>query len=666
MACGKAARYHRNPEPIPPFSPYGVFMRATIVCLLLIQSLFVFSSEALAQKKRKKPGRDRENSNLALEESRMSPELIELLKATSAGYELDGKLVPPAMQAEEVLKAAKSNTPAIRELAQLQIELLYLAGKLLNREIKPEIERAAQTSLADIKAEYEKVMLARITEADREKFKEKLGFLDDLIEQGRDDGKFPRSSEITKAIEQLGYGKSLKEAVLQTKMMTVAQVKGLAAKERVRELVGKPSTQGEMESAPIKAKLQTKMEKHIVVALTNTSEKPLQDCLLIARAVPNPKLVEKTAQGRLSALLLAGAFGFGDAFRGDKNSDPLDNVILLRAELEKLERGGMVFVPEIPAGSTVCVGLIAAQDLPLLKESSLFFTCNDLAIGTLRLDTGVKPVLTAGTRLDLGADGAVVHKSELASTDSRDPKSTPGTTQACKIFTVSLEAGKTYIVETSVDQSGYRVFDPPIIRIENEQGQVMSSTKEKSPASIHRVLFAPEEKAEYRLVCTEGFHGVAQGPGKFKVSIYSRGKAPAKSASAGKEKESDDLLSATLEDIEYTYQGVTRNGKEMFVTISAKSKNGNQEVSQGQMILVDQEGNQYTGAPRSGMGATFKTPEGKSVNLIWRFGPNAFTGTGSAPSEKIDRFASMTVEIMRPKPGSFTLQNLPAGRKAKK
>ena len=103
-------------------------------------------------------------------------------------------------------------------------------------------------------------------------------------------------------------------------------------------------------------------------------------------------------------------------------------------------------------------------------------------------------------------------------------------------------------------------------------------------------------------------------------------------------------LSLTVDNVEYVYQGTVRNGPEMLVTLLATSKSGESRAPHGKMFIVDDEGNKYVGMPQGGFGAPQVLREDVPLKLVWRFGPNLLTKQGSAPSAKIARFASLSVE----------------------
>jgi cell division protein FtsB len=129
-----------------------------------------------------------------------------------------------------------------------------------------------------------------------------------------------------------------------------------------------------------------------------------------------------------------------------------------------------------------------------------------------------------------------------------------------------------------------------------------------------------------------------------KQEIASLKKGGSKSPS---ETGAEAALSVTVDDVEYVYQGMERNGADAFITLLATSKKGEHAAPHGMMTLTDGEGNNYQGMPAGGFGAPQVLREGVPNKLVWRFGPNPLTKKGSAPSAKITRFVSLSVEATR-------------------
>lgn len=132
-----------------------------------------------AQDSTKKPPRPTEAK------SRFSPELIELLHATSSGYELNGQMIAPAMDIAVILKAVRSNDPKIQELGRLSCDLVYLFAKLQKQQPDPEIERIAKANTPDLKAECLKIVLTRVKPEELVTFGISAAFIEKLVKEGR-------------------------------------------------------------------------------------------------------------------------------------------------------------------------------------------------------------------------------------------------------------------------------------------------------------------------------------------------------------------------------------------------------------------------------------------------------------------------------------------------
>ena len=113
------------------------------------------------------------------------------------------------------------------------------------------------------------------------------------------------------------------------------------------------------------------------------------------------------------------------------------------------------------------------------------------------------------------------------------------------------------------------------------------------------------------------------------------------SATKSADKGAASPFSATVDNVEYVYQGITRNGANVYVTLLATSQKGDQQALHGSMILIDEDGDRYKSEPLAG-GRT-RLREGVPVKLVWRFGPNVISGKSSAPSQKITHFVSLSV-----------------------
>lgn len=104
----------------------------------------------------------------------------------------------------------------------------------------------------------------------------------------------------------------------------------------------------------------------------------------------------------------------------------------------------------------------------------------------------------------------------------------------------------------------------------------------------------------------------------------------------------DAVLSVTVDDVEYVYQGLQRNGTNAFIVVLATSKSGNHQTPLGQMVVVDPEGERYIGQPVNG-GQMLR--EGIPVKLFWRFGASPlFGGKSSAPPARVARYTGVSIE----------------------
>lgn len=128
--------------------------------------------------------------------------------------------------------------------------------------------------------------------------------------------------------------------------------------------------------------------------------------------------------------------------------------------------------------------------------------------------------------------------------------------------------------------------------------------------------------------------------------------SPAKKGPA-REKDADDgketVSKVTLDNVEYVYQGSVRNGNAVIVNVLATSKDGNRPVPRGQMTLIDENGEKYTGNLVGGTNTSrHELREGVPQRLQWQFGGRRpFTGdlAPQGPSAKVKRFAAVIIEL---------------------
>jgi hypothetical protein len=378
--------------------------------------------------KKKKPGPAKKRPAETAGTSFLSGEAIDLLTATSNGYELNGKRIAPALDVPAILKAARSKDARIQELGSLSCELVYLVAQLRKEKPNEEVERIAQARLARIDVECLKIVLDRVSAKELVGFGLNVAFMDALIKEGRKRGELVKPSADSEILEKLLLEKPLQELLRSTMIRLVGQAKGLASKEKIKTLVGKHvgSTPALRES--IKIKLETLKDKQVVVTVTNQGMAPLHHCLLQSRAFPDPRLIERKINSDRAAMLLAAGF----LGVGEKSTDNASLYTLLQYVLSNTERGALVYLPEIPAGGTVRLGLTTSEDLVYLKESELSLWCEELTL-TKQLGTaaGFPPELV-GTPFPLNDKAFASIKTELTPKDPRDPSAAPGRANVCK------------------------------------------------------------------------------------------------------------------------------------------------------------------------------------------------------------------------------------------
>jgi hypothetical protein len=587
--------------------------------------------------------------------SRFSPELVSLLTGISDGYELNSKSVMPAMDVAAIKNAVQSKDARIQELGRTYAQVLYVLAVIQEKKVDPDIQRIATESIPNLDVACIDVLQARLTPQGLQEFKDRIKFMRQVIESGRKRGDLPEANSKDNPLEKNYVTKPFKKSLNSSALLMFGQDKALFARDTIRKMVGQPVNLISVKE-PLKVKLETTAGKQVVVALTNQAKVPLHHCLVLARAFPDPLLVDKKTRMNLATVVL----GSGAIGASEETTELTMCYTVIQSVINNMERGGLIFVPEIPAGGTVRLRLTALDDMPYLKNGEVSLWCNELTVESLSTgkNPGVPPIL-AGTAVTLNERETLVHRDELTSKDPRDSQSAPELrSKVCKVFAVPLKAGKAYTIETTPgDQTGYRTVRPPAVRIEDESGDIQETNR----TSETRLTFQPKVSGTYRIICTEPSFG---GPGKFvlKVTGKTAGSPPvAGGNTSGKSGNSQNSgLSTTVDGIEYTYEGTTRSGDEMFVTLVARSKKGRQRTILGQMILEDEDGKKHTGIPRSGIMSAYDLREGTPIKIVWRFGPNRITRQGSAPSASSKLFPRITVEARHSAPVSFELHDLPA------
>lgn len=123
----------------------------------------------------------------------------------------------------------------------------------------------------------------------------------------------------------------------------------------------------------------------------------------------------------------------------------------------------------------------------------------------------------------------------------------------------------------------------------------------------------------------------------------------------------EPVLRVTVDDVQYEYQGQTRSGSNVTVTVLATSKQGDHTAPHGKMTLVDADGEKYVGTLVATGGGRVQLREDVPVKLSWKFGPSGFKDKSSAPSAKITNFTLVTINTgLSSRGATIDFRNVPA------
>jgi hypothetical protein len=103
----------------------------------------------------------------------------------------------------------------------------------------------------------------------------------------------------------------------------------------------------------------------------------------------------------------------------------------------------------------------------------------------------------------------------------------------------------------------------------------------------------------------------------------------------------DSPFSVVVDDVEYVFQGASRKGAVLIVTVLATSKQGDREGPSGAMTLVDADGKRFTGQPEGGRRSRTELKAGKPTKLTWEFGGRSFGG-GTLPLPAVAKEAQFS------------------------
>jgi hypothetical protein len=96
--------------------------------------------------------------------------------------------------------------------------------------------------------------------------------------------------------------------------------------------------------------------------------------------------------------------------------------------------------------------------------------------------------------------------------DANDPKDVSRTDMYCKIYTVKLEAGKTYQVDCKSDWDNW-------LRIEDAKGKQLAEDDDSGGGTDAQIIFECKTAGEYRVIVTSFDAGAT---GDFAVSVATK------------------------------------------------------------------------------------------------------------------------------------------------
>ncbi len=419
---------------------------------------------------------------------RFAPEVIELLSALSHAYELNGKEVLPKLNTEVILRAVRSKDAKMKELGRGAARVLYLLKMYTNQKPNPAIEKAAKAGVKGLDLSTLEKLIKKRTTSDRVRnIVNGIKALEAVA--NKDD----------RGLEEAVFTKPQQDANRRSVIRLFGHIETLKLRDNIEALAGKPVT-SKKPSQPIRLKLETGRDKSVMMAFTNQTDKPLHNCLAISRAIPDPKLVDKKTKAeimlRLAAPKLLGA--------SKENIDAATVGILLQHAILNLDRGSVIFVPEIPAGATVRMELTSAKDMDYVKRSELMLWSDELTT-TLGGDAEElpKPLRIAATPLKMNKRGVAAVKSSIARGDPIEThKLLRG--QRSKAFSLKMSRGRTYVIQAlAIRGAANQLIRAPRLRVEDTSGKtLLQDNPFQSPQGRSYLIFMPRVTGEYRIVCS--------------------------------------------------------------------------------------------------------------------------------------------------------------------
>lgn len=418
----------------------------------------------------------------------------QLLSALSAPYRLNDNLVPVNRDIGIFVRASQAPASAVRDVARRATFTIYLNHLLQLRKPPEDVATIAREFPSDegVKKLAEFVQNRKLTTEEENQLKGLRAF-SDLLNPSKDSGQaiFDRLFKDTQERESLLMPVRL--ASQRESMKLLAEVRQIADARR-----------GAERKDAIRAALDRSSRQLVELRFTNESGATLHDVFVTTRMTPDLNLVGKVSDAQIITRLgLPALSGKSDLNYSAQAADS----IRMGHELAGMERGTMVFIPELPAGAQVVLPLATTDQFALVRSTELSLWSNELRIAALALGNVAAPL---AQRLVPDRGGNVtmsVNITRDSPVDAYDYKL--GNGKFCQVFELPLEQRVTYEVRSVIPpgMDGRVGFHPCHLRIENAAGEVVALEKSGIVTNDGNSLtFTPPTSGMYRLICT-AFHG---------------------------------------------------------------------------------------------------------------------------------------------------------------
>lgn len=413
-----------------------------------------------------------------------------LLAALSSAYRLNGQLVTVNRDSTMYSRAAQASDPAIREIGRRAAYTVYLNHLLQLKKPPEDLARIASDLPPDegVAKLAEFVQNRRLTQEEEDR-QRGVDLLSSILDPSKD-----LSREL---FEKLLKEPQERESLLMPARL-VSHREAMQLLEDVRRLAN-ATTAAEHKDA-IRPTLDRSSRQLVELRFKNESGRTLHNVLLATRLTPDPKLVGKRSDAQIATRL-----GF-PAISGKsdlKYSAQAALAIRLEHQLAEMQRGTMVFIPDLPAGASVELPLATADDFALLRSTELSLWSDELRMASVELGSVARP---QAQRLVPDRGGNVtmnVNITRDSPIDSYDYKL--GNGKFCQVFELPLEKQVTYEVRSVIPHGmeGKEGYRPCHLRLENADGKVVALESQTLVTNAGSSLtFTPSVAGDYRLICT--------------------------------------------------------------------------------------------------------------------------------------------------------------------